>query len=46
MPTAPPRGHCISIHTLHTEGDINSGSAYARRGISIHTLHTEGDEVI
>ncbi len=34
----------ISIHTLHTEGDINKMFGLNIDVISIHTLHTEGDK--
>ena len=33
----------ISIHTLHTEGDVKATDDAGNTGISIHTLHTEGD---
>ena len=33
----------ISIHTLHTEGDVSISSPFQTTSISIHTLHTEGD---
>ena len=35
---------CISIHSLHTEGDDSGDTRFAHYGISIHSLHTEGDE--
>ena len=34
----------ISIHSLHTEGDIYHVTVACTRRISIHSLHTEGDE--
>ena len=33
----------ISIHSLHTEGDIKQLTSAIRQRISIHSLHTEGD---
>ena len=33
----------ISIHSLHTEGDVEKSRKYGGRKISIHSLHTEGD---
>ena len=33
----------ISIHTLHTEGDLSAALQGTKGYISIHTLHTEGD---
>ena len=36
----------ISIHSLHTEGDIRRDRADRRSEISIHSLHTEGDDTI
>ena len=33
----------ISIHTLHTEGDLKINFHHPQSDISIHTLHTEGD---
>ena len=33
----------ISIHTLHTEGDVIPAMLISTIPISIHTLHTEGD---
>ena len=40
------RGFSISIHTLHTEGDIALVPLLIFSiTISIHTLHTEGDEI-
>ncbi len=34
----------ISIHTLHTEGDVPADLTDGQYAcISIHTLHTEGD---
>ena len=36
----------ISIHTLHTEGDIRRLNMAIQTVISIHTLHTEGDIIV
>ena len=37
----------ISIHSLHTEGDITgTGSTKSYDNISIHSLHTEGDRMV
>ena len=33
----------ISIHSLHTEGDLSTHVVLPAHGISIHSLHTEGD---
>ena len=33
----------ISIHSLHTEGDLPSIRRRRKIQISIHSLHTEGD---
>ena len=33
----------ISIHSLHTEGDLQHSTVPSYRHISIHSLHTEGD---
>ena len=35
--------HCISIHSLHTEGDTSCNHKSCTFCISIHSLHTEGD---
>ena len=38
------KNNIISIHSLHTEGDVLWVAAPGRSGnISIHSLHTEGD---
>ena len=40
------REYAISIHTLHTEGDLTFYHVcQIQLEISIHTLHTEGDAV-
>ena len=33
----------ISIHSLHTEGDLVGHHKGTGKTISIHSLHTEGD---
>ena len=36
----------ISIHSLHTEGDLRHRRERRLDNISIHSLHTEGDGVV
>ena len=39
----PGDGVNISIHSLHTEGDLGEREYKTELNISIHSLHTEGD---
>ena len=35
--------HCISIHALREEGDLQDSGPHSRQPISIHALREEGD---